>query len=247
MREQIIREIKKGISIPKICKKLQIGKSTVYYHYKKLKGKKYPKTIIPTNQRILGEFIGIFAGDGNRYYWKKNGAYSIRIYLHSIDDLEYSKYIAKLIEDNFNRSVSKYDDKKFNKTTLKFYSKDVFYLLEDYLDLSQRKTKDLQIKRDINTLSKEFQKAFIRGIIDTDGHYKNDGRISISLIALKMIQQISNMLKALKIENKTYKIKKNPPENDLYELIIPRRFAPTYVSIIGFSNKRKNKSAPAEI
>ena len=41
IRESMINKIKEGISINNISKELGLAKSTIYHHYKKIKGKKY--------------------------------------------------------------------------------------------------------------------------------------------------------------------------------------------------------------
>ncbi len=86
--------------------------------------------------------------------------------------------------------------------------------------------------------------SFIRGIVDTDGHYKKDGRIVLCLASKKIVYQVSSILKKFNIDNKIY-IRKG--ERLHYEMIIPKRETVKYLKIIGFSNKRKEKNAPAEI
>ncbi len=70
--EEIVRLIKNNNSIPKISKKLNVSKSTVHHHYKKIKGPKYKKTVIPKEDSILGEFLGVFSGDGGFFLIKKD-------------------------------------------------------------------------------------------------------------------------------------------------------------------------------
>ena len=66
IRQKIIKRINENVSINNISKELNLAKSTIYYHYKKIKGKK-PKEIEFNfrSEKEIGEFLGIFSGDGN--------------------------------------------------------------------------------------------------------------------------------------------------------------------------------------
>jgi len=128
-KNQIIALIKKDISIPVISNTLDVGKSTVYYHYKKIKGRKYALPKIPTNDMVIGEFLGAFAGDGSFFYDKKTGHYTISFHLHAKDDLQYGFYLKKIIEKNFDKKVRFYSKK--NELRLSFYSKRILSLLKN--------------------------------------------------------------------------------------------------------------------
>ena len=232
-KEKIIELIQSEVSIPKIAKILNINKSTIYYHYKKIKGKKYQKPTIPVDEQIVGEFLGIFAGDGSYHYEKKTCHYTIAIYLHAVDDKDYGDYVKNLIERNFNKKVRTYQSK--NLLTLVFYSKDIYNFITQYLNIVPIKTYSVHLKN-LESLSHDFLTAFVRGIFDTDGHHKYDGRLVICLASKPMIDQIALILNKLDIQNKIY-VRNGPRQH--YELNIPRREFSKYHKIIGFSNKRK--------
>lgn len=242
LKDEIIELIKKDYSIPKISKKLNISRSTIYYHYKKIKGKKYIQITIPKDDSILGEFLGIFSGDGSFYYDKKYWHYTMTIKLHAIDDRIYSEYVTRLIEKNFNKKVRTYQ--KENALTLAFYSKDIFNIINKYLNIYPRKTYDIYIKDSLDKLSNEFLLSFTRGLIDTDGHSKKDGRIVLCLASKKMVYQVSSILNKFDIKNKIY-IRNGKVLH--YEMIVPRKEVIKYLRLIGFSNKRKEINALAEI
>ena len=63
-REKIKSMIKNDLSLNKISQKLHVAKSTIYHHYLKIKGKQIKNVVIPKDNKILGEFLGVFAGDG---------------------------------------------------------------------------------------------------------------------------------------------------------------------------------------
>jgi len=245
-RQDMIDLIEKGFSIPKISKRLGVGKSTIYYHYNKLKGRKYPLIKIPNEDKVIGEFLGVFAGDGSFYYDKKIGHYTIKIHLHAIDDKKYSIYLKRLIKTHFNKKVRSYLVKE-KGLVLVFYSKSIYEFIQEYLYIRGYKTLNVHIKKPINDLSNDFLIFFIKGLIDTDGHMNKYGQIVISLISKDMISQTSQILEKFGIQNKIYLRKKHPKWHQQYELKILKKNAQKYLKIIGFSNKRKIKNAEAEI
>ncbi|MFW9880704.1 MAG: LAGLIDADG family homing endonuclease [Candidatus Thorarchaeota archaeon] len=246
VRDEIKSLIKNNVSIPQISKQLNVAKSTVYYHYKSIKGRKYSIPTIPEKDAVLGEFLGIFAGDGSLIL-SKDYHYRISIYLHANDDREYANYIKELIQNNFNKKVREYINE--NSLHLTFYSVDIYYLIKKYVNLYPHKTYNIYIKNP-EKLSNKFLSYFIRGLFDTDGHHKKDGRLVLCLASKKMIYQMSEILKTrFKILSSVYKRNVKSPWKDQYELYIPKREVAKYRKEIGFSNKRKerNKYASAGI
>ena len=245
-RKQIIDLIHSGTSIPKISKQLGVYRSTIYYHYKKIKGRKYPLVKIPNNDMVIGEFLGAFAGDGSFFYDKKIGHYTISIHLHATDDKDYGFYLKDIIEKNFNKKVRVYFKQK-NELQLVFYSKRIFELIDENLTINGNKTLNVSVKKPLNSLSKSFISNFIKGLIDTDGCLNKNGQIVLALISKRIISQVSNRLTSWGIENKVTIRKKRPNEHELYELKMLKTATQKYIKLIGFSNKRKLKNAPAEI
>ncbi|QKQ98820.1 hypothetical protein GKQ38_04835 [Candidatus Nanohaloarchaea archaeon] len=71
--ESQINEIKslavQGDSVNSIKERLDLPKSTVYYHFRKEAGQKQKENSlqIPKDEEVIGELCRIFAGDGNFY------------------------------------------------------------------------------------------------------------------------------------------------------------------------------------
>jgi len=237
-RRKIIHLIKNGVSIPQISKKLNIGKSTIYYHYRKIKGRKYPLTKIPVNQRALGEFLGAFSGDGSFIHERKRGHYTIRFHLHRYDDAQYAQYLRKLIEHYFGKKPSTQYVQP-NGLVLKLHSKRIYELISEFLIISPSKSLNVSLKKPIKELSEDFLSYFVRGVIDTDGSVDNYGRIVLGLITKDLIDQISMMLNKFQIEHKV-SVRKSKWK-DLHVISIRRMDASKYLEKIGFSNKRKGK------
>ncbi|MBI2109900.1 hypothetical protein HYT58_01860 [Candidatus Woesearchaeota archaeon] len=240
VNNQVLELIRGDNSINKIKELTGLAKSTIYYHYKKIKGKRWPIVTIPADDKILGEFLGIFAGDGSFFHRKKTGHYRIAIHLHAIDDKDYGAYIKGLIEKNFSKKVWEYY-RPPNSLSLYFNSVDISNLIKNYLNLYPKKTYDIHLNKPLDGLPKEFLTYFVRGIVDTDGHVNKYGQIVLCLASKRMIEQISLILNKFDIKNKISIREKRPPEHLQYEVKMLRRDAQDYLKIIGFSNKRKEK------
>lgn len=72
-----------GKSVNWIRDKLDLPKSTVYYHFKKEVGQKQKENqpTIPDEDDFKGELCGIFAGDGS-FFKSKEGEYKTRVHLN---------------------------------------------------------------------------------------------------------------------------------------------------------------------
>ena len=81
--DQISTLILSGFSLKTIANKLNKSKTTIYYHYLKIYGKKIIKPQTDSlGEDFLGEFIGLFVGDGYIYHDKKRFYYSIRFFFN---------------------------------------------------------------------------------------------------------------------------------------------------------------------
>ena len=73
----IYNMLNEGRSLNRISRQLSLNKSTVYYHYRKIFGKKTKDVNIAyVSDNKIGEFVGAFAGDGC-YFKGKNYHYTI--------------------------------------------------------------------------------------------------------------------------------------------------------------------------
>ena len=137
IKKEMIGQISKGVSINIISKSLNLGKSTIYHYYKKIKGKKYkePEFKVSFSEKE-GEITGIFAGDGSQYFEPKRYHYEVNIHFGA-KNLEYLFYVKELYEKFFNK---KFRIEKSNPTTLRLrtYSKKSYYYFTNYLDYDPR-------------------------------------------------------------------------------------------------------------
>jgi len=105
VKEKLIFLIENDISINQISKKLNLGKSTIYYYYKKIKGRKYKiPEFTPGFTEKEGEIVGIFAGDGSQYFHSKSYHYEVNIHFGK-KSYNYLLYVKKLFDNYFNKQV----------------------------------------------------------------------------------------------------------------------------------------------
>src|SRR4030042_224184 len=235
VNQEAINMIKEGISLNKINKKTRIQKSSLYYHYKKIKGKKYlvPK-IDKFDMEKIGEFIGIFAGDGSFFFDKKRCHYSIRIYT-GLYEKEYRKYLKKFLKKFFGKASRTYQDNKLNVVTNEYYSKIIYEFILEYLAWNKNKTKTIRLKN-IRKHSREFLIGFIRGLLDTDGGiYKPKKKVAFGTASKKLAFQIKEILEILGIKPGFYKYK----NKDFWYIDIYGERSKKFMEIIKPNNPNK--------
>jgi hypothetical protein len=238
---EVINLIKKGESINKIRKITGLAKSTIYHHYKKIKGRKIKRIKFNfINHNELGEFLGIFSGDGG-FYKSKKYHYSIRIHTGYYEE-GYKRYLSKKLPLWFNKKPHFYYLKYKNKnSTIIFHydSKKIYSLLREYLDWKGKKTYTVKLKNlDLN--NKKFNLGFLRGLIDTDGnYYEPKRRLSFSTVSRKLAYQVYKIIKYnLKITPNIASYKKTNRAR-LYTISIHGLNAKKIIDIIKPNNPNK--------
>tara|TARA_Y100000310_G_scaffold126368_1_gene125234 strand:- start:154 stop:897 length:744 start_codon:yes stop_codon:yes gene_type:complete len=198
-REKIIQLIKQDKSINYISKKLELGKSTIYYHYKKIKGKKFKEVNINGTDDMIGEFIGLFAGDGC-FYKAKN--YLYRSYLiFNIKEKEFVLETKEILTKLFDKPPSLY--RSLNTLILLYRSKVIHDFIKSYLDWSPIKRKAHTIHLISQDHSKAFKIGFLRGNVDSDGHISHKV-INFASSSPCLINDIRKFLTELDIEHGYY-------------------------------------------
>lgn len=191
-KEKIIALLKQGISINKISKQLGIGKSTIYYHYKKINGKKNkPVTFHFSNQEELGEFIGIFAGDGY-YHRSKNYQHVIQISAGAYE-VGYRAFLKKALTRWFDKKPLIYHTLYKGKPScyqFLYSSRPIHDLIKKYLAWEGKKTYTVRLLA-FDAKNHDFNKGFLRGLIDTDGsYYPSKRRVSFSTVSCELARNV---------------------------------------------------------
>jgi len=249
--------IHEGKSLNSIVKLTGIGKSTIYYHFRKIKGRTIKQVKFNFNDEHLGEFCGIFAGDGYSFYHKKHGAYNVSFFFNNISENRYASELGELFHHLFGKPPLKMVRYDTNVVVLRYQSKAIYDLLNKYIEWDRthitiypdgkkicRKSHTVNLKQD--TYSNSFKIGFIRGSIDSDGHINAGRRRAMFASASRFLATtIRKFLDELNIECYYNTIKSNRPnEVDMHHIEIRPFDFNNFMTLI---NPRNIKSAPGEI
>jgi hypothetical protein len=113
------------------------------------------------NDPKLAEFVGIVLGDGSL-----NEKY-IQITMHSIDEIEYSIYVVKLVKDLFNFEAKVVKRKDANAADIRIYNKQIANFMLNLGLIRAPKWKRAIIPSSF--INEKLGKYVLRGYCDTDG------------------------------------------------------------------------------
>lgn len=196
--------VKEGVSLNKISKVMHLSKTTVYYHFRRLKGMTIKRPRIHfDSKRELGEVIGLFAGDGSLHFEPKNYGYLIRVHF-GIDNVGYLNHVKSLYEKNFGKIFNAKSDGKGN-LIIETKSKDIFLFFHDFLNFkNQEKALTVSLKNKYENHN-EFLIGFLKGLLDTDGTICSTAdkqlRIVFYTSSKKLSEQISKYLRSFNISH----------------------------------------------
>lgn len=242
IRRKLISEIKDGSSLNKVVSKFNLPKSTAYYYMKKIRGKKTKDVVLNEDKEKIGEFVGIFSGDGSFFFDKKRGNYNINIYTWDKEE-KYANYIKKLISDIFvNSTVRNYEGNSVICTRIQ--RKFAYLLLKQYLNwIKGEKTYTVNLKEDINDFDKQFLRGFVRGLIDTDGSVDTYGRIEFSSCSKNLCANMKKSLEILGFNPVMWKRNRAPSRKDIFSVVIKRKELSKYIEDINFGSEYKFEKA----
>lgn len=189
----------------------------------------------------LAEFLGIMFGDGNSYSnsLEDNGVYVIRIAGHSINDREYlENFVMKLVKDLFGLNGKTYLFKDKKAMHLIFYSKKLVDKLKDLGFPPGNKIKNkLKIPNWIKS-KKSYAKAFIRGLIDTDGSIFRMSNQDPKLLRINFTNFIPDLLTEVRniLSELGFHPSKITSNGKIY--LSRKSNISLYLKEIGFSNKK---------
>lgn len=230
-----------------IADTLSKSKTTIYYYFRKIKGRTV-ETVVPNceNEEILGEFIGLFAGDGCTYLTKD---YKYRTYLYF--NITEKEYVENLI-DNVLLKLFKKKPMIFiqeNRLNLCYYSKAIYELVHHHLNWNKKTRKTYSVRLRDGEYSSEFIIGFIRGSLDSDGHFSKK-RINFASVSRGLIENISSSLARIDIPNSvTEYAEKRANRRNIYHINVPRKQHSRFINIVSPRNKVKYEglNAPAGI
>lgn len=241
--------MKKGKSLNYISRITNRNKSTLYYHYKKVLGKKFKDLEIDyKDEQFLGELSGLFAGDGCAFFNKETGLYSIRFFFNATEK-DYVDKLSFIFYKKLNKkpSINSYK----NVLMVSYYSKELYNLLLDLVGWKvsrnkaghNKKSRTVYLKDD--SFSNEFKIGFLRGFIDSDG-YISSKKILFGSSSERIIKQARSFLDDLGF--KDYKLSfykdKRPNRIGIWHLYIQRTEREKFLELISPRNIEKIRNAP---
>jgi intein/homing endonuclease len=169
LKEKVLKRIKQGRSLNKISNEFGLNKTTVFYWYRKLGKSNAVKVKIQQNydDELVGEFIGIFAGDGC-YYVDKKYHHSVMVLINAKDKL-YTAHVKSLISELFSKEPYVFIRKKGNVAMIRIDSKDIYLFIKSYLEWTGKKSHSVGLKKSPKDYTNDFLRGFVRGLFDTDG------------------------------------------------------------------------------
>lgn len=236
--------INEGYSLNEISKVLGKSKTTIYYHFRKIKGRTVkPISFMLEDPELLGEFIGLFAGDGSV---SKTKDYKYRVYLHFNlkDEIFTENLIDEVLMKLFGKRPMIFT--KENRLNLCYYSRSISQLLRTYLVWEACARKTYSVRLHENTYPKSFMIGFLRGCLDSDGHL-SPKNISFATVSPGLKDNIVSFLEALSFDYSVRLNKeKRPNRVDIYHIRLFRKEHTRFIKEINPRNKR-GLYAPAGI
>lgn len=208
----------------------------------KLSPRTKPKNVSLIQPSVeLAEVIGIMPGDGNIY----GKQYAVRICGNAKDDRLYlQKHVKKLFRKVFGVTPKEYHHKPQNEIILYIYSKFVAKNLIHYgLIAGHKKKNDAKIPRWV-IRNKEYNRACVRGLFDTDGTvFRQRGNLKIELASgIPGLQKtFEDAMKRLGFDKKWSK--SNSRKVRRYGLY-SKRDAERFINDVGFNNIKHQRKCP---
>lgn len=220
-RDKVHALIFSGKSLNNIAIKTGIGKSTIYYHFRKIKGRTVKLVRPNICDEYLGELCGIFAGDGYSFFNKKYYHYDTSFYFNT-NEKAYVDELKRIFNSLFGKPPLQYIRTDENMIVLRYRSKIIYKLISEYVKWNHtitvkcngkkicRKSHSVNLKK--GCYSVPFKVGFIRGSIDSDGHLNTERkRAMFSTASLALAINIKAFLDELNIACSQYVTKSRRP------------------------------------
>jgi ribonucleoside-diphosphate reductase alpha chain len=215
------------------------------YHLPEFKKKPHfnsKKIRIPSRvSKELGEFIGVFIGDGAVTRDKRKTGRLI--FSFADEGKELKNYILKIAKELFDVKPT-IQKKKDDASTNYFFAVTVLVDWLQFIGVNKPSSLTVRIPEIIFNTTAEFAKGFLRGLFSTDGTVSKDGYPSLCSVSSGLIEDTQQLLLALGIPTKMRKVtnRKNAfGKNPLYQLrVITLDGLRRFREEVGFIQKVKN-------
>ena len=173
----------------------------------------------PEFQRELGEFMGVFAGDGNINRFR---GFKITVFLNSRES-EYAMYLSDLSSSLFGKPFHLWEYR--NMIYLMLYGKKLEAIINDYLKFdSDKKVYTIGLKHAVKLYSEEFLRGFAAGLICSDG-YIGKKYVRFSTTSNNLTENYQDILNLFGISHSTFTRKYPSHNHDCYDVDVKARSA----------------------
>lgn len=225
-----------GRSLKQIARILGRSKTTIYYHFRKLKGKTMKPMILNLqNDELIGEFIGLFAGDG---YADRTKQFQHRVYLCFglkeklfVDDL-----IKNVLIPLFGKkpNISQWGSCIY----IRYFSKEIYEMINEYLDWNKDSKRKYSVHLRHTSHSLGFVIGFLRGSLDSDGCLSPNKTV-FSSVSKQLINNICEFLSRMNIAHTLHVCRTNRGgRRDFYHAYILRKDREKLLTLINPRNKK---------
>lgn len=234
---EIQAAIRAGESLNRLSERLGLNKSTLYYHYRKIKGRRNRRAVRHTTpQHKVGELIGAFAGDGS---YARDARYHHQVCIHSAsNESAYADALEKIIAEAFEIRVSRFVHG--NRIRMRACSRLVLDWLREFLAWEGRRSHTIALRGNYRSCSQEFARGSLRGLLDTDGYAsKSCRRVLFVTISHRLASQTRYYLRRAGFQFKARLVV--PPGNrkPQYHVAVARDDAVRLVRYLRPSNPKR--------
>lgn len=188
----------------------------------------------PSDSVELAEFIGIMLGDGGV------SKEQIKITLHRTDDQEYARYVCDMITRLFGVKASVYTYKNVNVSTICISGVElVKFLVKKGLCIGSKKRANIGLPNWVKT-KREYIRASIRGLIDTDGcFFVHKYKVKNKMYEYKKIGFVSYISQLmLDVQEGLLMLGFHPKRSGVRLFLYNQREALCYLQEVGTSNPK---------
>ena len=156
------------------------------------------KSLKSKDHRLIGTYIGIWAGDGTQYY---DNGYRIKICCHSKDQRMIG-FFRWIMMELFGKTVTDVVHEERNRSLIRFNSKFIYDFVNYHLLFDEKKTHTVRLKDEIKDYSEEYLEGFLLGLTLTDGYLKD--KYCFNVTSKELASNCFQILKGWNLNPKMY-------------------------------------------
>lgn len=229
-KEKILCLIKANKSLNHIVKETHVGKTTIYYYMKKIKGIKHvPICIDYSNLERIGEIVGFFAGDGQYCHFGQSYDWRIRFFFNEKEIVVINHYLSAIEKLTGKRSPIIAGP---SIKILQVHSKKFCDFILEYVKFGSKKTRTIELKHKKLLNNRNFTRGFLRGLVDSDGYVRKGRReIYFGSVSPNLAKDFIRGLRLFGLNYKLY-VQKRAGYLDFYKVRLSNNEVSKFVNLI---------------